>query len=390
MQVKRFIIVCSCLCISFFSQAQLVVPSVEADQKSLQLYNEGRWKDLIEFGKQKLAEGIDFPLLQMRLGYSHFKLGNYAQSSIHYNKVSNVAPYDKTANYYLYLCNLYMNNLPVSRYYSNKLDPYYKNEIKLQPFTISDVEAEVSYKSPTNVRRQDAQYYKVGLGLNLGYNMHLQQSVASFNQIIDDPAMQAFGVINPRNITINQFEYYAKATITMSSKLQVLGGYHYVQTPFNNLKYNNHIGFAGLQVTTPYIHVKAIANFATISNLNYTQYDGSLKVYPLGNTSLYSITKGSYNDKFILSQVIGFKVAKNIWLEANTIIGEYLNFLDNDGLYLYNDIDTKLFKVGGSLYTKISKKAMLSVNYTLDNKRLFNSNINFNQHSITGGVKWTF
>lgn len=389
MQAKKLFITYF-LCLSFFSKAQLVVPTAEADAKSLQLYNEGRWKDLIDFGKQKLASGIDFPLLQMRMGFANFKLGNYAQSSIHYNKVKNIEPYSKTANYYLYLSNLYLNNQDVARFYANKLDENTKQEIKLQPFTISNVEAEVSYKSPTNIRRQDAQFYRLGLGLNLGYNINLQQSIASFNQTIDEPAMGLLGVSNPRNITINQLEYYAKASITVSSKLQLIGGYHFVKTPFNNVEYNNHIGFAGLQLTTPYVHVRALANFATISNSNYTQYDGVLSVFPFGNTSLYAITKGSYNNKFIASQILGFKVAKSTWLEANATIGEYLNLLDNDALYLYNDIDTKLFKVGGSLYTKISKKAILSLNYTLDNKRLFNSNTNFNQHSITGGIKWTF
>lgn len=389
MQAKKLFIIYF-LCLSFFSKAQLVVPTAEADAKSLQLYNEGRWKDLIDFGKQKLASGIDFPLLQMRMGFANFKLGNYAQSSIHYNKVKNIEPYTKTANYYLYLSNLYLNNQDVARFYASKLDENTKQEIKLQPFTISNVETEVSYKSPTNIRRQDAQFYRLGLGLNLGYNINLQQSIASFNQTIDEPAMGLLGVSNPRNITINQFEYYAKASITVSSKLQLISGYHFVKTPFNNVEYNNHIGFAGLQLTTPYVHVKALANFATISNSNYTQYDGVLSVYPFGNTSLYAITKGSYNNKFIASQILGFKVAKSTWLEANATIGEYLNLLDNDALYLYNDIDTKLFKVGGSLYTKISKKAILSLNYTLDNKRLFNSNTNFNQHSITGGIRWTF
>lgn len=389
MQAKKLFITYF-LCLSFFSKAQLVVPTAEADAKSLQLYNEGRWKDLIDFGKQKLASGIDFPLLQMRMGFANFKLGNYAQSSIHYNKVKNIEPYSKTANYYLYLSNLYLNNQDVVRFYANKLDENTKQEIKLQPFTISNVETEVSYKSPTNIRRQDAQFYRLGLGLNLGYNINLQQSIASFNQTIDEPAMGLLGVSNPRNITINQLEYYAKASITVSSKLQLIGGYHFVKTPFNNVEYNNHIGFGGLQLTTPYVHFKALANFATISNSNYTQYDGVLSVFPFGNTSLYAITKGSYNNKFIASQILGFKVAKSTWLEANATIGEYLNLLDNDALYLYNDIDTKLFKVGGSLYTKISKKAILSLNYALENKRLFNSNTNFNQHSITGGIKWTF
>lgn len=390
MQIKRLLILMVSVGCIHFSDAQLAVPSAEADAKSLQLYNEGRWKDLIAFGKEKLAQGIDFPLLQMRMGYANFKLGNYAQSLIHYNNVSNIEPYSKTAKYYLYLNNLYLNNTTSARFYANQLDVADKKNINLQPFTISNIEAEASYKSPDQVRRQAAQYFRVGLGLNLGYQVNLQQSVASYNQTIDELAMQPRGVMNARNININQKEYYAKLTANITGKLQLIAGYHYVNTPFNNLVYDNHIGFAGLQYSSPYVHVKAIANFATISNASYTQYDGTLTIYPLGNTNLYSITRGSYNDNFIASQILGLKVAKNTWLEANTTIGEYVNLLDNDALYLYNDIDTKQFKVGGSLYTKIAKKALLSINYTYDQKKLFMQNILFNQHSITGGIKWTF
>lgn len=371
------------------STAQLVVPAAEVEAKSLQLYTEGRWKDLITYGNEKLNEGIDFPLLQMRLGYANFMLKNFAQSIIHYQKVSTLPAFSGTARYYLYLNNLYLNNREIARYYSSKLSSTYQHELQLQPFTLSEAEAEISYKSPDNSRRLDAQYYRVGVGFNLGYHLNIKLSGALFNQTIDEPAMGILGVRNSRNIVVNQKEFYAKLTATVSGKLQLLGGYHYVYTPFNNLEYINQIGFAGLQVATPYLHVKAVANFATLSNQNYRQYDGSLTWYPMGNTNLYSITKASYNDNFITSQIIGLKVAKNSWLEANTTIGEYINYLDNDALYLYNDIDTKQFKIGASLYTKLSKRSMFSINYTYDRKKLFNQNILFNQHSITGGIKWT-
>ena len=94
---------------------------------------------------------------------------------------------------------------------------------------------------------------------------------------------------------------------------------------------------------------------------------------------------------FTISQVAGFNVTKNTWLEGNVTLGNYNNLLDNDALYVYNDIDQKRLKVGGSIYALISKQILLTFNYTFDQKLKYHTaNQNFNQHSITGGLTWKF
>lgn len=84
-------------------------------------------------------------------------------------------------------------------------------------------------------------------------------------------------------------------------------------------------------------------------------------------------------------------MAKNIWLEGYITFGKFTNLLENDALYVYNDIDEKQFKTGGSLYAQISKKFMLSLSYTFNQKLKYNTiNKYFYQHSITGGLTWKF
>ena len=82
---------------------------------------------------------------------------------------------------------------------------------------------------------------------------------------------------------------------------------------------------------------------------------------------------------------------KNIWVEGRTTLGQYGTLLTNDGLYVYNDIDLKKFRVGGSLYYVASRILTLQMHYAYDRKELYQRTGNhYNQHSITGGIQWSF
>ena len=66
-------------------------------------------------------------------------------------------------------------------------------------------------------------------------------------------------------------------------------------------------------------------------------------------------------------------------------------FFDNDALYVYNDIDQKEMKAGGSIYASLSKKLQLTLNYIFEKKLKYKTVSNhFYQHSITGGLTWKF
>jgi hypothetical protein len=75
---KSIIIIITCLFCFSIVNAQGPASEIEADVKSLELYNNSQWKELLTYGKSAIAAGIDFPLLRMRTGYSAFMLGNYS------------------------------------------------------------------------------------------------------------------------------------------------------------------------------------------------------------------------------------------------------------------------------------------------------------------------
>ena len=242
---------------------------------------------------------------------------------------------------------------------------------------------------PDDISREDALYARVGFNMNLGYRLELEQSIAMYNQIINEPKFST--VTNNNKIDIQQKEYYGKIKYSISNNLALIAGIHYLNTPFNNFSYNNLFYFGGLSYSTPYVTIKYLSNLGSNRDSNYYQQDLSFKLQPLGNSKLYTISKFSYNKKIIFTQVVGVGISKKLWLESNVTLGKYDNLIDQDGLYIYNDVDTKKFKIGASIYTSLTKNLSLSLNYNFEQKIKYKTtNNNFNQYSITGGLSWKF
>ncbi len=374
--------------LSFNSYAQQNESIDSVDIQSFNLYNTVQWTALVTYGKSKIKAGIDFPLLRMRIGYASFILGNYSQSLKQYKKVYDSDKLNETALYYVYLNNVYLNNTAEANYYITKMSKAARENLGLKKFRVAAVETEYSYKNTSSNYRKDAQYFRLGFSTQLSHRFNLQQSYAMYNQLILEPDIQFRFRYN--NIGIQQKEYYGNLNYSLTGKISLFGGYHYLKTPFNPVIYDNNVGLVGLNYTAPYFQIKAMTSFATISNKSYSQYDVALSYYPKGNTDFYSISKLAYNTSTIFTQVAGFKAAKHIWLEGNITLGKYDNLIDKDGLYIYNDIDSKQFKVGASIYALLTKRVLLSINYCYEQKQRYKTTTNFNQQSTTGGLQWKF
>ena len=389
MQIKRLIYTLLAMIIYTSAFTQEISSLQAANATSLQLYNQYQWTDLLKYGKNSIDSGIDFPLLRMRTGYAAFMLGNYSESMRHYESVYRSDNKNEISIYYLYLNNLLLNNLQGARYYASQLGESVRKENGIIPFKISQLDAEFSQKKPDATYRGDASYTRFGLTTLLGYKITLHQSVAFFNQMINEPALTS--VINNNAINNNQKDYYAKADLAFSGNLTFLGGFHYFNTPFNNLLYHNLVGFGGLNYASKLIQLKGLLQVGTIRSASIKQFDAVLTTYPLGNTKFYTISRAAFANDLALTQVLGYSPVKRVWLEANTTIGSYRTMLNNDAMYLYDDIDLKKSRYGASVYLSMGTKVMLRMNYTHDVKIRYGSPTSlFNQQSITGGLQCNF
>jgi hypothetical protein len=389
MQIKRLINSLLAMIMYTSTFAQEISSLQAANATSLQLYNQYQWTDLFKYGKNSIDSGVDFPLLRMRTGYAAFMLGNYSESMRHYESVYRSDNKNEISIYYLYLNNLLLNNLQGARYYASLLGESVRKENGIIPFKISQIDAEFSQKTIDATYRGDASYTRFGLTTLLGYKTTLHQSVSFFNQMINEPALTT--VNNNNAININQKDYYAKADIAVSGNLTFLGGFHYFNVPFNNLLYHNFVGFGGLNYAGKLIQLKGLLQAGTIRSASIKQFDAVLTTYPLGNTKFYTISRAAFADDLALTQVLGYSPVKRVWLEGNATFGSYRTMLNNDAMYLYDDIDQKKSRYGASVYLSIGSKLMLRMNYTHDVKiRYGSSTILYNQQSITGGLQCNF
>jgi hypothetical protein len=382
----KYILIAALLCCAGIARAQDSYQ--QADSTSYSLYLGGNWQQLISYGDQSVKNGIDFPLLHLRVAYAHFITGNYTAALSQYREVLKHDQRNQTANYYAYLSNLYLNRYDAAGYHLALLDDS-TYTAKPSPVKFISASAESGTKFSKNPRRGNGTYLRLGFANTLGNRLILDESFAYFGQ---DIYHRFFG--NLVNKPVKQLEYYGKLNYAASSSLSVFGGYHYLNTKYSVGTYNNHIGIGGLKYTTGKVILQADANFGRISDTTFQQYNAQLSIYPKGNLNLYFISRASLlhqdGSKFVFSQTIGTKVFKNFWADANVTLGTLNNYLDADALYVYNAIDIATFKTGATAYYQLSGHVLLYVNYAFEQRKDFYKIEEYKQHSVTGGLTWKF
>ena len=387
--LKKILITGICFFCLLRVNGQLTSRETKADSTSLELYNSGSWRELLKFSKTVFANGTDFPLLRMRAGYSAFVLGNYSECLVHYKKALEKDPSNEIAIYYCYLSNLLLNNDLPSRFYSSKLPQITRDNEKIKRFKVSSLQAEYSVKKPTNADRGTAQYKRIGIKFQPGFRTEITASAARYRQLISEPSFTA--VSNNENIDINQKELYGRLAFSATCNLTLTAAFHYLYTPFNNFIYKNKVIMAAIKYHTPYVNIQLSANLAHLADSSFNQYDGIFSTYPLGNQKIYTISRISFGNDFTFSQVAGFGITRYSWIEGNIVAGSYHKLIENDGLYVYNDIDRKKFRSGITLYALLFRRMTASVNYTFERKlKIFSTNNFFNQNSINGSLTWNF
>lgn len=360
------------------------------DSQSYSLYEKAYWKELLIYGKEAIANKQDFLLLRLRVAYAAFMIGNFSESIKHYEAVLMEDSQNNTAHYYIYWSRMYLNQPEIAMAEVKFLPPGMIEEKKQKPAALTSAAFELSYKQTSVISRNNPLYARFGLGNRLSHKVHLQQFIATYQQNISEPLLTA--VSNNNNIKINQLEYYNRMIFNLDRNWQLKTAYHYLNTPFNNFTYHNHLVLVGAKYNGTYFDFQADGIIGKLTDTSLQQYNLQLGLYPLGNFNLYSFSTASLRQEkvptFNFRQVLGVKVLKNLWMEGNITIGEFSNFAENDAMYVYNTIDINKQKAGISSYILLTENMTAQLGYTFEQRQLFGSTIKFNQYSITGGISW--
>jgi tetratricopeptide (TPR) repeat protein len=386
-QLKTYLIILFALVI-IKCEAQKSNSYDEVNIKSYSLYEKGAWKELINYGNDAIANGQDFTLLRLRIGYAAFMTGNFSESINAYEKVLKNDSYNSTAHYYIWLCRNYLNQPELADKHLAFFTADALQKEKQNSVDFTGVGIETSFKTTDNASRENTWYNMLQLQNRFGWNVHMSQAISLFNQNIQ------LGT-TPATTTINQVEYYNKLIFNLNNKWQLKAAYHYTNTPINTIVYQNHSGLLGIKYSSNYFDVQADAIFSKMYDSTISQFDFQVGYYPLGNQKLYGISTAIYRSRtngsgFNFKQVLGGQVAKKVWLEGNITVGTFQDLYENDALYLYNAVDKNNYKAGIMGYYTISKKCIFELGYTMEQRNLYSKTTTFNQNSITGGLKWKF
>jgi tetratricopeptide (TPR) repeat protein len=367
-----------------------------ADSTAQQLYNAGDWKQLIIFGNNAIADSIDFAALRFKIGYAYMITGNYKAAVSQFNRVLTDDSANATARLYAYYCNTYLNNDPGASYYATNLDKETSRSLKLSPFGLIDAELESGLKLPNNSQRDNGFFERAGISQRLSWRLQLDQSFMFFTQnifrsLFDDKDLDKY----LSGKTDKQTEYFIKAQFSVSHSFGIIGSYHYIYTTYRGSNNSSNLGLLGIKYSGLFVDLQGDVNFGRLINKTLKQYNAKLNFYPLGNLNLYTISRASVlnlsgSNSFVYSQALGFKAFNKTWLETSATFGNQDDYLDADGLYVYNSIDPTKFKCGETVFYQLSAHAMLNLNYIYEKKTDIYRPVNYNQNSVTLGMIWKF
>lgn len=390
------------------------------DSLTYQYYWLGKWDDLINIGKEALNQQIDFKRLRQRMGYAFFLKGNYYEAMKQYEEAFAFDKSDMDIQLYLYYCGLYTGHESYSRFQAGKLPEETQKYLALKPFRLIDaLDFEYNYKfndsklaTNNNFTRSNPNYFRIGCSTKLSYQLSLYQAFSKYEQKLDSIGNPPFNLAKKSYITQN--EYYAGLNWKPLNHFEFMFAYHFINTIINDstswqvppiikIYYNgtatsiiSNMLFSKITFNYNRFEVSlsgSLLNCGKELTQQYTLQAGVTLPGTLGiktNSKVDAIFDNT-SKRLIYSQSVGLMPIKSVWIEGNISFGNLKNYSDNDGLYILNSTDPTIFKTGATTFWHISKNLCLFGNYIFEIKHINNTNnliINYNQHSLSGGIIW--
>lgn len=443
---KGFIILATLLNLVCFNlKSQDTLSGAFIEEKSLQLYQDKNWKELITFGNAALKQDYDYFYLRMRIGIAYFERKNYCIAEVHFRKALSFSAKDELALEYLYCCYIYTGRSDDARLWSKKFSKELAAKTRTDKKSFIDF---ITFEGGTKITDsayyhhtvtinnkpyKDTSYFKPAAYFQIGLNHTIKNRVSLFH---------AFTYFNQKSApysdyinTITQMQYYLKASVPIKNGWLISPSFHYVNINISsqNISYIidtlwpfvPHIlpppGAPPLKTITTssvttitsdssyFIGSLAIQKImkrftlsvgTTISNLtgHHTEYihSGALYYSPLGNSKLvlgcigYLHTIDYYKTSY--ESVLPFvyvQPLKRFSLKASYLYNKGNNIIEDNGYFINNSLDLTKSRCSVLANFYLSKKVALYATYQLENKLETQQQFNYRYNIIVAGIKIT-
>ena len=427
--------------------AQQSLPQVDA--LTYQLFQQKAWDELIKEGNKAIQNGMDYYYLRVRMGIAYYEKTNYHDAIRHLEKAIKMNNAEAYLQEYLYYAYLFAGRNAEARLIAEEFSPALKKKTQTEQIPIvgkidlaynytgqSDPSVIDGFTAEVPIEIDGAQfiphhhyYYYVGLGLDIspvfslyqGYS-YLKVDHLLYSQFMGEQFWE-------ENYSSSLHQYYVAGNFLLSKGLSLLGGIHFIRRIFpvttevvtgppgrpsvtlmtSNVGENDLVGFLSIYKRFNKVSLGISYYWGSLSNFKQNQGDVKLIYYPFGNLNLYTQSTFSYHQQdfgngnminnSVFDQQIGFKTTSWLWVEGYGTIGNMNNFLMNDGLLIFNRMDTIKQRLGGRLIILSDSNLKLTFDYSLfKNESEFfpyseNESFNkkeYNVQSLTGILTWTF
>lgn len=387
--------------------AQKVWTPAYVDSMTYHYYVEGNWDEVVKMGKSAVNQGTDFKYLQQRMGYAYYLKSDYYASMRHYEKALKYDSNDQTSLLYLYYAGLESGNAAYARYYGGKLsaDNKRNNHLKtLRPVSILDLE--YNYQWNNQLNRSNPQYKRIGISTDLDYSLSVYQTFSKFDQ-----KASYTDAYNDYRSTILQDEYYVLVSKLLTANFGIDVGYHAVKTTINTdvwdlalnelsetsapVTYSGKLWIGNLHYKWNRLHLGVSASSLTFDYNHILQTGANIGLALPGKAKMFLnnsiFLMNDDNDQWVVSKhSIGLLFFKKYWLELSKTFGSLNNFVDLNGMYVYNSFDPTLAKTDLSLFWYANPHLTFFSCFSLETKLNSALLTNYSQNSLTGGIVWKF
>jgi tetratricopeptide (TPR) repeat protein len=414
----------------------------QAEMDTYNSFIKNDYKSTIKVGRQAINQGADSYYIRYRIGVSCYQIKNYEAAITHLEKAKSLDSNDAGLLEYLYYAYIFTNRNEKAAEILTLLPDDLKEKINYKHPLFKSIEVEVGILKTNNFDQIQNKDIKNGtlLGHGTFYSDVQFANLSINNQIGNNFKLKNIfsGVINTSN-DMGQFVFQTPEVITNKNKYyqwNIIGSYFikdwrigagfglynssYISyttvlksdfppifevQELSKTTNTNYSGSLSLSKKLKYIEPTIAASYTNLSESKTICAEGSLSYFPFGNLNFYGnskvgMVKNENENHAIYSQLIGLKLAKKVWLEGYGAYGNHLNYVSENGLFVFNT-PNKINWYAGTNLNFYFKKIDFSVGYGMQEREAsyysepnptstITTNYTYNYNLLKTKIVWKF
>lgn len=415
--------------------------SEQVDSKTYNSFTNKDFNTTIQLVNQAIKQGIDYYFLRYRIGVSYFEKTNYEVAIRHLEKAKEFDSTDIVMLEYLYYSYIYTNRKEKATELLTILPIDLKAKLNHKSPIFESISAEIgtlttnnfdTFKN-TNLRGNnsyvhgkfysDVVFGNIILNNKITPNFKLQNLLTLVTNTSNDLFQSSLGAGRSQIFTNknNYFQWNAIGSYyfrgwNFSAGFGMYNSSFITYTPplpfppnapFTSIKTNstNFSTSFSLSKKLEYIEPSLAITYTDLTSTNTLSIEGALNYFPLGNLNFYGNTKFGIvtNDSetnTIITQSLGLKLSKKIWIEGYGAYGNHQNYISENGLFVFNT-PNKINWYGGSNLNFYFNNVNFSLGYGIQERAssyenglspstTSTTNYTYNYNLIKTKIVWIF